>query len=91
MLVDDRDPPAPSSARLPEPEAHLDPILVGMETERRGHATSADAGDTDVVTAAAVVVAAGLGDPRRQSEQEQREEEQASHVRSLRSVGREAQ
>jgi hypothetical protein len=74
VLVNDRDPPHAASARLPEPEANLDPAVVRAEAKRRGGTAPADAGDTHFATpASAVIVAASLCGASRKGEQEHRE------------------
>jgi hypothetical protein len=74
MLVNDCDPPHAASARLPEPEANLDPAVVRAKAKRRGGTAPANAGDTHFVTpASAVIVAASLCGSGREGEQEQRQ------------------
>src|SRR5436305_10989979 len=64
VLVDDRDPPHAASARLPEPEADLDPVVARPAAEQRRGASSAVADHAQLIVAAAdttVIVSARVG------------------------------
>jgi hypothetical protein len=85
--VDDRDPPGAASARLADPEADLDPVVVRPHAERRAGVASALARDAHIVVATAtstVVVSARVGGAGGECEQDEHEKNETCHNASVR-------